>query len=558
MKVTHDGGVAVVEDGRLRTSVEVEKLGNRARYTDLLDTDLIAVVLKSIGLHPSDIDTFVVDGWGFGGPTEVNTMAAGEPLELRVAAYREAQLADDSLRHEVFDGLRIGGREHRYHSYHHTTGHVMSAYATSPFAARREPAFVVVWDGGTLPRGYVASPDGAIENLGPIFGLIGNLYATFSMRFPPFRPEDIGVSDERLPYMQLSVPGKVMAYVAKGQPRPELCQVLDDIYRDELDVSLGFAEVFAESFLKRAEHLAVRPEDALASMQHWLGEQLVDSVRTMRSFRPGLPGNLCLAGGCALNIKWNTRIRTSAGFDEVYVPPFPNDSGSAFGAACAEHARISGSAAVQWSVFAGPRLTDEDRRTYGYRRRECDIENLARILHETGEPVVVLHGAAELGPRALGHRSIIAPATDPAAKDILNEIKVRESYRPVSPICIEDRAPEIFDPGTPDPFMLFDHTVRPGWRDRIPAVVHLDGSARLQTVDPQMDPTVGALLTAYDRLSGVPVLCNTSANLNGSGFFPDVASALRWGRTRLVWSEGWLYEKEPGRGDERSTEMNAI
>jgi carbamoyltransferase len=158
---------------------------------------------------------------------------------------------------------------------------------------------------------------------------------------------------------------------------------------------------------------------------------------------------------------------------------------------------------------------------------------------------VVLDGRAELGPRALGSRSIIAPATSPKMKDRLNEVKDREPYRPVAPICLEEAAPGVFTPGTPDPYMLFDHEVRPEWRARIPAIVHLDGTARLQTVG-RGDGAVRRLLESYFEASGIPVLCNTSANLKGSGFFPDVASALAWGRVDLVWSEGTLYRRNSG------------
>ena len=129
-------------------------------------------------------------------------------------------------------------------------------------------------------------------------------------------------------------------------------------------------------------------------------------------------------------------------------------------------------------------------------------------------------------------------------RDVLNRVKDREAYRPVSPICLEADAPRIFDPGTPDPYMLFEHTVRDNWAGRIPAVVHLDGSSRLQTVNCEQNPTIAAVLTEYALRSGVPVLCNTSANLKGRGFFPDVASALRWGRTRYVWSDGTLWESD--------------
>jgi carbamoyltransferase len=154
---------------------------------------------------------------------------------------------------------------------------------------------------------------------------------------------------------------------------------------------------------------------------------------------------------------------------------------------------------------------------------------------------VVLTGRAEIGPRALGHRSIIAPATDAAMRDRLNDLKQRAHYRPVAPVCLEDAAPSVFAPGTRDPYMLFEHRVRPQWLDRVPAVVHVDGSARLQTVGPD-NPVLFELLTAYHERTGIPVLCNTSANFNGSGFFPDVASAARWGQVGRVWSDGALFQ----------------
>jgi carbamoyltransferase len=201
---------------------------------------------------------------------------------------------------------------------------------------------------------------------------------------------------------------------------------------------------------------------------------------------------------------------------------------------------MDGRVALEWNVYAGPQLVAEQMPP-GWAARECDEGELARILHERGEPVVVLSGRAEAGPRALGNRSILAPAIDPAMKDRLNDIKDRASYRPVAPICLASRAAEVFTPGYADRYMLFEHRPRGEWAQRIPAVVHLDGTARLQTIDPS-EGAAGRILAAYERLSGIPVLCNTSANLNGHGFFPDVATAARWGRTRYVWSDGVLYE----------------
>ena len=225
------------------------------------------------------------------------------------------------------------------------------------------------------------------------------------------------------------------------------------------------------------------------------------------------------------NIKFNARLRESGLFDDVWVPPFPNDSGSAIGAACAEMVRSGGPLALDWSVFAGPSLQPSTPAS-GWQAQPCPVDELASVLH-SGAPVVVLDGRAELGPRALGHRSILAAATDPAMKDHLNDVKHREHYRPVAPVCLEERAASVFRPGGRDPYMLFDHAVRPEWTARIPAVVHADGTARLQTVGSD-NRLLHSILSAYERIAGVPVLCNTSANLPGRGFFPDTVSAMEW------------------------------
>jgi carbamoyltransferase len=247
-----------------------------------------------------------------------------------------------------------------------------------------------------------------------------------------------------------------------------------------------------------------------------------------------------VVGGCGLNIKWNSALRDSGVFDRVWVPPFPNDAGSALGTASAAMLTQTDRASLEWNVYSGPPLNAPEPLP-SWEQQPCTVEELARILHEQDEPVVFLHGRAELGPRALGNRSILAPARSAKMKDLLNEYKERASYRPVAPICLEARAPEVFAPGSPDPYMLFDHEVRPEWADRVPAIRHLDGTARLQTVTADENPVVFELLTAYEALSGIPLLCNTSANFNGSGFFPDVRSAMEWGRIRLIWSDGTLY-----------------
>ena len=280
----------------------------------------------------------------------------------------------------------------------------------------------------------------------------------------------------------------------------------------------------------------------LTSFHGFLGKLLIDRLtERIREWKGDRRWNLCFVGGCALNVKWNSALRAHPTFRDVWVPPFANDTGSAFGVASLHVMRASGKGPVRWHSRLGPALLPLDGNARsGWGARPCTPEQLGLWLHDTGRAVVLLDGRAEVGPRALGGRSIIAPAVSPGMKDYLNQVKMRESYRPVAPICLEEAARGIFDPGTPDPYMLFDHVVRSAWVDRIPAVVHLDGTARLQTIGPY-DTVLRAVLQAYQGVSGIPVLCNTSANFNGSGFFPDVTSAMNWGRIPAVWSEGMLY-----------------
>ncbi len=554
LKLTHDGTVAVIEDGKLRFSIEMEKLANNARFTGIEETSVIEEILENQGCRLSDIDLFAVDGWGGTdkdalaiqprlevGADGVNRLSAlnnGRPFKLNVAPYREATLKQDVLREWRFSGLETGQHTLDYSGYLHAAGHVAGAYCTSPFAQQGEGAYVLVWDGGMYPRlYYVDGKTGTVENFGPIFLLIGNIYTIFSQHFGPFKIKGDFAKDN------LSVAGKVMAYIALGTPRKELFQHFDKIYNSCYDHPMGFANIFANRFKSLLDGNEYRDADILHSFHCYLEQLLIQKLEKKIKRFPRPHPNLCLAGGCGLNIKWNSAIRDTGLFNGVYTPPFPNDSGSGLGAACCAMMTRSPRRALDWTVYSGPEVVNNSP-ARGWSGRPCSIPELAELLHQENEPVVFLNGRAELGPRALGNRSIVAPAVSAGMKDLLNRVKKREDYRPVSPICLERAAAGIFDPGTRDPYMLFDHKTRDQWKERIPAVIHLDGTARLQTVTPQENPAAGQLLEEYEKLSGIPLLCNTSANYKGSGFFPDVLSATQWDKVNYVWCENTLYQRE--------------
>jgi carbamoyltransferase len=560
LKLTHDGAVALVEDGRLVFSVEVEKLANNPRYSQVEDTSVITALLADFGYRASDVDRWVIDGWDGRDLGHADLVDQGTGVTLDLAPYRETDAVPDVFAPGHQGRFPLAGEWLPYTSYVHIAGHIASAYCTSDFARRGEPSLVLVWDGGLFPRLYWVDPERGVENGGELFPLIGHTYATSAHHFGPFRRKD-----EASTVDDLSVAGKLMAYIALGKPLPTALDVLRTTFHEHFEAesertaafraevggfgstsepSMSYVHAFFHEVGERLSESGVSDEDVLASIHQFLEDLLIERlVAKVRSWKGDGPWNLCFVGGCALNIKWNSAIRRQELFTDVWVPPFPNDSGSAIGAAALGLIADRGPVAVEWNPRLGPALRPTPQVPPQWRAEPCTPEELGALLHETGEPVVLLDGRAELGPRALGGRSILAAPVRAETKAVLNDVKRREPYRPVAPICLEEHAPAIFSPGTPDPHMLFDHVVRAEWRDRIPAVLHLDGTARLQTVGPGDDGTLRRVLASYHEHSGIPVLCNTSANLNGSGFFPDVASVFGWGRVGMVWSEDTLYRR---------------
>ena len=548
ISASHDAAVAVVEDGRLCFSVEVEKLDNGARYSSLGDLRRVAHVLAGEGLSPTDVDLFVVDGWytiASSGKRAITLQDGDESVELAVAPYVESAGDDGPLQRHRFDGHGLLGGN-GYVSFNHVTNHILGSYCSSPLAARGEDALAVVWDGGIVPRLYqVRAAKREVTLVSVLLPITGNSFADFCAQFEPFSSDLSGLDEDEVIRRHLSVAGKAMAYAALGKSEPNAFPLLDEMISRFPAIEPENARALGSQVASNRDQLMPGMSDAdiIATFQDYLGRRLLDSLSAAveRGFRGQRP-NLVIGGGCALNIKWNTLIRASGLFDEVFIPPFPNDAGSAIGmTACESFHR--GIPALKWDVYSGPTLVAGPVPP-GWRAQRCDEAQLAQLLYSEGEPVVVLSGRAELGPRALGNRSILAPATDPGMKTRLNDIKNRADYRPVASICLEARVPEVFTPGTPDRYMLFEQRMRPGWAERVPAIVHLDGTARVQAVDERSGSFVAAVLDAYSKLSGVPVLCNTSANFEGCGFFPDVTSAARWGGTRYIWSEGVLYTKQ--------------
>jgi carbamoyltransferase len=242
--------------------------------------------------------------------------------------------------------------------------------------------------------------------------------------------------------------------------------------------------------------------------------------------------HLCLAGGCAMNSVMNGKIRQRTPFEEVYIQPAAGDNGTALGAAFYVWNHVLGQPRrfVMAHALWGPAF-DADAMAQALAARQDEMQQLgcrvARIEAETarcqwtaariaeGKVVGWFQGRMEWGARALGNRSILADPRRPDMREIINtKIKFREKFRPFAPSILEEAVHDYFVDAVTDPFMIQVYPVRPEQRASIPAVTHVDGSGRLQTVSRQSNPLYWQLLKAYRELTGVPVLLNTSFNEN--------------------------------------------
>jgi carbamoyltransferase len=347
-------------------------------------------------------------------------------------------------------------------------------------------------------------------------------------------PHSLGLMYEELTahlgFLRSSDEYKVMALASYGKPR-----LLDQIRESIRPVPGGFRTDpvdWAALAPPRApgEDWTEAHADLAASVQRRLEEVLLALAADLHA-RTG-DRRLALAGGTALNCVANTVLADQSPFEEVWVQPAAGDAGTALGAAL-QLAADAGQPA--WSMsgadlgrgFTATEIEAALRTARVPFERPPDLAGAAADVLAGNGIVAWFQGRSEYGPRALGHRSLLAHPGQRANLDRLNDIKGREKFRPVAPMVRADRAARVFSRGPlPSPYMLFVHDVAPRWRDLIPAVVHVDGTARVQTVDPGGQPLTAALLAAFEQRTGLPVLVNTSLNTAGRPIVDDLKDAL--------------------------------
>ena len=323
---------------------------------------------------------------------------------------------------------------------------------------------------------------------------------------------------------------KVMALASYGRPRflPELRELVRatgdggfttaSIDWRRFAPPVGAGEAWGDAHADLAASVQARLQEVMLDLARWLHAQTGDA-------------DLTVAGGVALNCVANSFLAEHGPFERIWVQPAAGDAGTALGAALFIAQRLGEAITPMTTAALGREWAADALRAWlesaavTYETPPDIAEAVAEVLAANGV-VAWFQGRSEYGPRALGHRSLLA---NPSHRDTLrrlNDIKGREQFRPVAPMVLAERAAAIFEGPLPSPYMLFTHRVRPGWRQRVPAVLHVDGTARIQTVDAREEPLVARLLAAFERRTGLPVIVNTSLNTAGRPMVDDPRDAL--------------------------------
>ncbi len=529
---THDAAAVLLRDGVPVAAVEEERL-SRVKHHFGMPERAVECVLREAGIGMDAVDhvAFYMDArlWlAFFGSWFLLHL----PATLRFTARRPA-LWRSFLGVESRFRRRFGFRG-RFHMVEHHAAHAASAFYPSGF----EEAAVLTIDGAgervTTLLGRMT--DGRLERLSQ------EVY-----------PRSVGKAWEAvtdwLGFRPQSGEGKVMGLAAYGRPAlvERFRSVLRPAGRESFHLELSYFDFptgatplygrrFVEEFgPPRRPDGPIEPhhEDVAYALQAATEDVVLHLARSLRQ-RTGLR-RLVMAGGCALNAPANFRVAREAGFEDVFIQPAAGDNGACLGAALAVHHRLH-PGAPRWTMrhaFLGPSIDAPAARAAlaaaGVAFTEpADLVTAAADLLSSGGVLGWASGPMEYGPRALGNRSVLADPRTLAMRERVNRsVKQREPFRPLAPVVRLEDAASFVDGAMSSPYMLLTFPVRADARDRIPAVVHADGTARLQTVTEDTQPTLHRLLGAVGARTGVPCLLNTSFNARGEPVVADAADAVR-------------------------------
>ena len=488
----HDGTFAYIEDGELVTSVEAEK-HSHYRHSPLSVSDVFSIIgeLKEVP------DVLCRGGWW---PYDTNLS------EQRLNAGYHGISYNDI----ISDEQRLFGKTIKYFSSSHERSHLLCAFGMSKLP-KGTPCYALLWE-GVIGSFYKIDAELNLIKLAEVMPEPGHRYALlYGIADPTF---DKSIAE----FSRFSDAGKLMALASfskRSKPSDEEDKIIAFLMQDCQHLKPKECEI-----LKHFRHYNVGIDDQeFRNFAGIVSDKIFDRFYQYAESKMtrGMP--LLISGGCGLNCDWNTKWREANIFSDVFVPPVANDSGSAIGTAIDAQFHFTGNPKIAWNVYSGLEfITAGSIDLSLYDIAETNYSMIADMLNNN---LIIgwVNGKYEIGPRALGNRSILASPFHESTRMRLNEIKQREQFRPIAPVCLEEDAVKWFGCDQESPFMLYTYRVK---TDALAAVTHVNGTARIQTVSSVSNPHLYNLLIAFKARTGYGVLCNTSLNFKVRGFINNL------------------------------------
>jgi len=535
-----NASAAIVCEGRLVAAVEEERF-NRVKYAAGFPVQAIRYCLKEAGLELKEIDHVGVPRNPYARLATKLFYAMRMPSFARERMKVIAKFTGipEALANAFdTDPAKITATFHRVE---HHQAHLASAFFVSPFeraallSADGLGDFAsTMWGSGAGSRMKIEGAIAFPHSLGLYYSAVTQ-YLGFLKFGDEYKVMGLGAYGQP---EQLDAVRKIvyahgdgfrlgLDYFTHHRNGPEMSwadadktPTLGTIFSEEMGKLLGPKRNPNEPLEQRHKNLASALQARLEEIYLGMLKKLAERTRLKA---------VCLAGGVAFNCVANGKIFDKTGFEQVYVHPAAGDGGLAVGAAYYVWHQVLGkprSFAMDHAYWGPGYSRDDVRRAIdanGLEKNGCRVEELPeeRLMPRTagivadGKILGWFQGRAEWGPRALGNRSIVADPRRPEMKEILNQrIKHREIFRPFAPSILAEKTGEWFEKSHPSPFMTLAYAVRPEKRDKIPAPTHVDGTGRLQTVTRDANPRYWGLIKAFEQLTGVPVVLNTSFNDN--------------------------------------------
>ena len=542
----HDPAASLLVDGELITSVEEERFVRKKHAFGMPPIHAVQFCLKQAGMTPDQIqhvaypcrfEAYAEHRWPFIRRTwRYNPSRAVKAL-WKASKERKTQTAS------LFSWLKLAGVDPNrvtLHFIEHHIAHASSAFHLSGF---QHAAILTMDAAGEITSTLFA--EGRKERIDKIKEFLvpdslGLFYSTIT--------DYLGFQRDDGEY-------KVMGMAPYGRPEEvdlsELIRFDRRGYRvnqeyiwasrhQRYDPEKWFSKKMVERFgppregddlLEPYTHIAAATQKMLEDVTLMLVETYLSEP--LKKYN----GNLCFAGGCALNVSLNRKLREHPLVKKLFVQPASHDAGTPLGAATYVAAQLGEAVKPMRHVYLGPEYSQEEIETHLKRSGISytyypDIEEVAADLLAQGKVVAWFQGAMEFGPRALGNRSILAhPGKKGIADEVNEQIKYRERWRPFCPAILPEFASEILGSDHPSPFMTLSFKVNPAWREKISEVVHVDGTTRPQVVDPEANPRFYRLLKEFHQKTDLPVLLNTSLNRKGEPMVcsPQDATTMFYG-----------------------------